>query len=573
MIEAFSNNWSSSHLNISINSNICCDISSDVRSSWNWVCYRTDDKGRKIPLNPRNPDSEASAEDNCTWAPYDIAVKKCEGNEENSWQSDVDGIGLVVVRQGKNVIEYDDFASVTVEDLPITRFGKIPVKQDQPEEESPSLIDTDPRLTINLEETNFVRRYSDHCSSITDAYPEYHHAGALTLLSFAADRKVSMRLKNGTYYTNIWCLCLGQSTTSRKSTALGYVADLLDEENHERRLSDQFSPESFIEQMSSQPHSYLINDECGGLFKALNKKQYMADLKDTLCKVYDNRHISRKLRTNQKDKSVQTDFIVKGPYLTILFSTTFESLANSVIEDDFTSGLMPRFLPYYPSYVKESRGIDDETDDDELEKAELLALFRSVRDSISRVGTIRMRMSETGKTIYNQWLKQKDKELLQNQDPIVSSVFGRYQVYALKMAMLFTMGSRAFLEYIDGLDPGSEVEYTIPDEYVIEAIREIDEYFIQTIVTIREKITIHGTDDLKAKILDMLKRVGGEIEHSKLLKACKKSRAQFHEAVQTLIDMEMVTEIRPTNQQQFEERKKNPNYKPNRKYRLNTSSS
>jgi hypothetical protein len=325
--------------------------------------------------------------------------------------------------------------------------------------------------------------------------------------------------------------------------------------------------------MSIHPHSYLINDECGGLFKSLNKKQYMADLKDTLCKVYDNRRISRKLRTNQKDKSVQTDFSVKDPYLTILFSTTFESLANSVIEDDFTSGLVPRFLPYYPAYIKNIRGIDEETDADDLMRGDLKARYASILDNLSRVGPIRMRMSDTGKTIYNQWLKQKEKELMRNSDFVVSSVFGRYQAYALKMAMHFTVGSEAFQDHIKGLESGSAVEYTIPDEYVIEAIREINEYFIPTIIAIREKISIHGTDDLKAKILDILKRSGGEMEHSKLLKACKKGRSQFSEAIQTLIDMEMVIKIEPSQQQQWEEKRKNPYYKPVKKYRLNPSSS
>lgn len=559
-------------INISSNKDAFNLISPEVKASWNWVGYRMDKTGNKIPVKATIPDVDALVDNDGTWVTFAQAIKALNDDEK-----DLDGIGLVIVRDGKNYFEYDDLTSVTLEDLAPSRFGNFQVEVNTPKHESLPQIDSSSRLTINLEESNFVRRYHDYCSSITDAYPEYHHAGALTLLSFAADRKVSMRLKNGVYYPNIWCLCLGQSTTSRKSTALGYVADLLDDENHERRLSDQFSPESFIEQMSSHPHSYLINDECGGLFKSLNKKPYMADLKDTLCTVYDNHRISRKLRTNQRDKSIQTDFSVKEPYLTTLFATTFESLSNSVIEDDFTSGLLPRFLPYYPEYIKDIRGVEDETEDDDWRKNDLKARFDLILDNISNAGSIRLKMSDTGKEIYNRWLIREQQKLMYNPDFVISSVFGRYQVYALKMAMHFTVGSEAFQNQIKELQPGSPVEYTIPDAYVIEAIREIDDYFIPTIVGIREKIANHGSENLQAKIIDVLKRSDGELDHSQLMKGCKlermnKSRSQFHEAIETLIDMDMVTRIELTHEQIQEMRKKNKNFKTTKRYGLNSPS-
>lgn len=550
-------------------SNTCYDqISPEVKALWSWIGYQVDGFGKKNPVKATNPEIAASAEDNKTWVPFDQAI-----NALNDDERDLDGIGLVVVRDGKNVIEYDDLASVTVEDLPLTRFGNIPAKQDQPKEESPHSIDSDPRLTINLEETNFVRRYYDHFSSVTDAYREYHHAGALTALSVAADRRVFMKLRNGTYYTNIWALCLGQSSTSRKSTALGYAADMLDKEHFQQRLSNDFTPESFIEQMDAENHSYFIKDEAAGLFAAMNKKPYMSDLRDTLCYVYDNRPISRKLRTNQRDKSIKTDFRVPDPYLTMFFTTTFYALSKSTVEEDFTSGLLCRYLQYYPEYEKEFMDIDDETEEDDFNRDDLHARYALVFDDIQKLNSIRMRMSDTGKRVYNDWVKERSKELVKSSDSIISSVFGRYQVYALKMAMLFTVGSEEFQDHIKVLDAGTDVEYLIPDVYLNEAIREIDEYFIPTIVTIREKIAIHGTDDLKAKIVDILKRSGGEMEHSKLLKASKSNKSRFYEATSTLIDMETVMEIKPSKEQENTERMKNPNYKPTRKYRLNPSSS
>ena len=402
-----------------------------------------------------------------------------------------------------------------------------------------------PKLEIRLEETNFVRRYYDFCSSMNDAYPEYHHAGALTLLSVAADRKVFIKLKNGTHFTNIWSLCLGQSTTSRKSTALRTVTEILDDKCRDWRMPTQVTPESFIEVMSINPHCYLSNDECAGLLKGINRKPYMADLRDTLCLVYDCSPFSRKLRTNNRDKTAKTEFNVNDPYLTIEFATTFESLANSATEDDFNSGLLCRYLTYYPEYIKEIKGVEDETKEDESKKDLLIQQYDRIFDSISNVHSIRMRMSENGKKIYNDWLTETETKLMHNRDEVLSSVFGRYQVYVLKLAMLYTIGSDNFQNHLNECEIGPIVEYTIPDDYITEAIREIDTYFIPTMVAVREKITNQGSDNLMGKILEILKK-SGQLTHSQLMQRCNlgrmnKTSVQFNQAINTLEEMDMIS--------------------------------
>ena len=216
--------------------------------------------------------------------------------------------------------------------------------------------------------------------------------------------------------------------------------------------------------------------------------------------------------------------------------------------------------------------IDDETEEDDFNRNVLHGRYALICERIQNVNSIRMKMSDAGKRVYNDWVKLRSKELVKTKDSVVSSVFGRYQVYALKMAMAFTVGSEEFQDCIKGLEAGTDVEYQIPDAYLNEAIREIDSYFIPTIVNLREQITINSTDNLKAKILEILKRSGCEMKHSDLLKATKQNRSKFNEAILTLIDMQVVIEIKPTGEQFRAEKTKNPYYKPVTKYRLNSSS-
>jgi hypothetical protein len=191
--------------------------------------------------------------------------------------------------------------------------------------------------------------------------------------------------------------------------------------------------------------------------------------------------------------------------------------------------------------------VEDATEEDESSKDMLKKQYDRIFVGISNIRSIRMRMSENGMKFYNDWLVDSEKELIHNHDEVVSSVFGRYQAYVLKLAMLYTMGSEAFLTHLKACENGSIVEYTIPDEYINEAIREIDTYFIPTIVSVREKIANQGSENLIGKIVEVLSKTG-KLTHSELMQRCNlgrmnKTSVQFHQAITTLEEMDEIIVI------------------------------
>lgn len=84
------------------------------------------------------------------------------------------------------------------------------------------------KLDVRLSRDNFVVKYINYWQTRTDAYPEYHHAAALILLSIIADRILVYKLSAAMIYTNIWAMCLGKSSISRKSTAVNKTRHILE---------------------------------------------------------------------------------------------------------------------------------------------------------------------------------------------------------------------------------------------------------------------------------------------------------------------------------------------------------
>ena len=141
------------------------------------------------------------------------------------------------------------------------------------------------KLYPNLPEKNFIERYMEYGATQTDAYPEWHFASAVSLLSVIIDRKIILPLTLGDIYPNVWFFGIGDSTVSRKTTGMGKAETFLAMlEVDDRRLPNSFSPESFIEVLSETPKSYFWKDEAGGMLASM-EKAYMADMRDLFCEL------------------------------------------------------------------------------------------------------------------------------------------------------------------------------------------------------------------------------------------------------------------------------------------------
>lgn len=200
----------------------------------------------------------------------------------------------------------------------------------------PQLIDSEYRPTAD----GFVQRYREWAEQSTDAVPGFHDLSALILLSALVSSGVELRAKWGKVYANLWGLVLGDSTLSRKTTAMRMAMDILLEIDRDLILSTtEGSMEGMFTGLNGRPNmvSIFFKDEVSGFFDSLNKKDYLAGMPELLTDLYDvPSYRSRILRK----EVIQVSY----PYF-IFFGGGIKDKVYSLIPESFVlSGFLPRFL-------------------------------------------------------------------------------------------------------------------------------------------------------------------------------------------------------------------------------------
>lgn len=414
-------------------------------------------------------------------------------------------------------------------------------------------------LRPNLEADNFVTQYMDVSSGRNSSYPEYHYANALTALSVASRRKICIETFTETIYPNLYQFCFGQTSTSMKSSAQKCMTEMLEEVFPFGKIPDEFSPQSLIEILSDEPVCYFIQDEASKFFNAVKKRPHMGEAHEIILSLYDNRPYRKKLVTKRGKNAERSEFVIREPFLNLNFISTIEATSKAVDDEEFTSGLFPRFLTYHPTYKKTRKPLGEVTDEKKEGVADLYRRYSELASIIADHPPVRFRLSESGWGIYNLWADQKYENLSKHHDEMAASTFSRYSIIALKIAELLTLGSQDFVDWAK--EEKDSTEFYIPDEYVTEVIRLMDEYFIPVALSVHERITELKSNNLGAKIKRLLKEKG-EMARPDLVRHCNlyrenKNTWHFDNAIQTLLESQEVLERK-------EEGK--PKYRLNLKY-------
>ena len=193
-----------------------------------------------------------------------------------------------------------------------------------------------PRLEIKLEPDNFIMIYMAYGAKTCDAYPEYHYTSALSLLSICTNRNLVLRLSQDDLYPNIWVMNLGKSTVSRKSAAIGKFSRFAGDLFPLAALPQSYSPEGLLEELTEKPKGYLVKDEAAAMIEAM-EKNYMLEMRDIYCILYDCKGYRRKLRTSQRNK--QSEFGAMDPFINLLCATTPESFSQFTTLNDLITKL------------------------------------------------------------------------------------------------------------------------------------------------------------------------------------------------------------------------------------------
>ena len=203
--------------------------------------------------------------------------------------------------------------------------------------EMPDLLTPSERRLIDGRRT-FVEDYINWAKSVGDAAPQYHEAGGFIALSSLLSGSLTLRTSYGEIKPNLWFMILGDTTLTRKSTAMSLAMGLVKKIDPDIELANDGSLEGLQTAISTRPGqpSLFVRDEFAGLLEAMTKKDYLAGLYQFFCEVYDCRSTKRQLKKEIID--------IQDPIF-IMFAGGIKSKITSLLtEEHFTSGFAPRFV-------------------------------------------------------------------------------------------------------------------------------------------------------------------------------------------------------------------------------------
>lgn len=196
----------------------------------------------------------------------------------------------------------------------------------------PKLYEGDPPETI-------IDKYKDWAVEATDAVEEYHELAVMILLSSLTASSIYLNTSFGKVIPNLWGLILGDSTLTRKTTAMKMVMEFLHDIDQDAVVATDGSVEGILTAMAGRPEmvSVFFKDEVSGFLDAINKKDYLAGMPETLTKLYDaDEFFVRRLRK-------ETITITKPVF--IFFGGGIRDKMYGILNDQYIlSGFLPRFL-------------------------------------------------------------------------------------------------------------------------------------------------------------------------------------------------------------------------------------
>jgi predicted transcriptional regulator len=206
------------------------------------------------------------------------------------------------------------------------------------EEPEVHLLSEEERNRINELPPTFVERYIEWAKSLGDAAPQYHQAGAFTILSALLCGSVSLPTSYGTLVPNLWFMILADTTLTRKSTSMDLAMDLAEEVDEDILLATDGSLEGLLGVLGGRPNtpSVFLRDEFSGLLELITKRDYYAGMAELLTKLYDGKTQKRVLRKEVVE--------VKQPRLLVYAGGIKNKICSLLTFEHVSSGFMPRFV-------------------------------------------------------------------------------------------------------------------------------------------------------------------------------------------------------------------------------------
>ena len=189
---------------------------------------------------------------------------------------------------------------------------------------------------------SFYKAYLDVFSGCSEAPPKFVLTVLFTALGSAISLKRWVNWGTKRIYPNFWVLILGESTRSRKTTALCiglYAVKKANEQKPERHymLPSRSSISALLEILGTEKHGVIEHSEIA-TFLELLKKGFNCDMKSLLTSFFDVPAVYKMNFITKEDTCIQK------PIFSMATASTPVWLKENLKKGDATSGFLARFL-------------------------------------------------------------------------------------------------------------------------------------------------------------------------------------------------------------------------------------
>jgi len=201
-----------------------------------------------------------------------------------------------------------------------------------------NLLSVQEREKVETMPPSFIEKYVTWAKSRTDAAPAYHEAGAFVILSAILSGAVELEISFGKVRPNIWFMILGDTTLTRKTTAMEMALDLLNLVYEDALLATDGSVEGIMTALAGRPgrSSIFVRDEVAGLLDSMKRKDYLSGLVEGFSRWYEGKTDVRVLKKERIE--------VRDPRF-IMFCGGIKSRIFELLDKDYIiNGFIPRFL-------------------------------------------------------------------------------------------------------------------------------------------------------------------------------------------------------------------------------------
>lgn len=310
----------------------------------------------------------------------------------------------------------------------------------------------EPCFSNPIPKGNLISDYIDCFSKVTDAYEEYHLSTALAVMSMLTDRRAMINLIPEPFFPSLWMMLIGDSSISRKSTAIRLGKKILTELGLANRLMpDDSSPEGMIKDLSEKcgnAQRIFLQEEFEEFFASLGK-DYKSGLAGTFCKLYDSPGFYARRLTKESA-------ILNHVFMPLLTATTIQTFSvGRNVPAHVRNGLFARMRIVYPQRKKRIKPVERPTNEMLVQQKEVIARFRYLYNFFYRINLEHPEYVEVDQdaiSIFNAWYQQQAEELQDNQEQEAvdkRTFFNRLQADVWKIAFMVHIGRP---EYKDALE-------------------------------------------------------------------------------------------------------------------------